>query len=337
MQEYERDMLMQYNMNVCSTRKIRGAVLCETEQGLYHLKEAAMSEERVASIYELQQHLISQGYTNIDEIILNNEGNYISLSEDGNRYILKRWFQARECDIRKPAELLEAAANLAKLHLFMRKELVHSPGEAESLAKEYERHNRELKKVRKFIRAQTAKEKFEYEFLKCFDQMYSWADLAEQLLRESKYQALYQKNLGASAMTHGEYNYHNILIMKEPGEQMAVTNFDRIKKNIQVEDLYYLLRKVMEKYGWKSRLGDNMLNMYSAINPLSEDEIEYIKLRFVYPEKFWKIANSYFRTNKAWISVKNVQKLEAAISQTKEKESFLDNVFSFSPNTLKIR
>ena len=86
----------------------------------------------------------------------------------------------------------------------------------------------------------------------------------------------------------------------------------------------------MEKYGWKERLGDSMLNAYSAVKPLSDMEIEYIKIRLIYPEKFWKVANAYYGSNKAWVRAKNVEKLELAIRQTKEKERFLQNVFSFT-------
>jgi len=91
-------------------------------------------------------------------------------------------------------------------------------------------------------------------------------------------------------------------------EGIATTNFEKFRRDIQVEDLYYFLRKVLEKSGWKIRLGDGMLNAYSAIHPLTEGEMEYLKIRLIYPEKFWKTANSYYCTNKAWISVKNIIK-----------------------------
>lgn len=72
-----------------------------------------------------------------------------------------------------------------------------------------------------------------------------------------------------------------------------------------------------------------MLNAYSAIKPISKKEMEYMKIRLSYPEKFWKIANSYYHSNKAWISVKNIEKMQTAVWQTKEKERFLDNIFTF--------
>ena len=151
------------------------------------------------------------------------------------------------------------------------------------------------------------------------------------LLEQSDYDRLYETSAKENYMIHGEYNYHNILMLREdclPGAAV-ITNFEKFKRDVQVEDLYYFLRKVMEKHGWKERLGDNILNAYSAIKPLTDEETEYIKTRLIYPEKFWKIASSYYHSNKAWISVKSIEKLHAAIRQTQEKARFLEHIFSY--------
>ena len=161
--------------------------------------------------------------------------------------------------------------------------------------------------------------------------MYQWADAAEAMLGTSGYEALYEKSMEEYCVTHGEYNYHNVLMQTEGTHSQieATTNFDKFKRDIQVEDLYYFLRKVMEKHGWKERLGDNMLNAYSAIRPLTGAEIEYMKLRLAYPEKFWKTASAYYHSNKAWISSKSIEKLKLSIRQTGEKKRFLETVFDF--------
>ena len=331
MQDYEQSILEQYNLEVNSTRKTRGAILCDTKQGVFLLKEVQMSESRLPALCELYEHLKEQGYDHVDSIILNKEDEYISRTEDGSRYIVKRWFSGRECDVRRTADILEAAGNLAKLHGVMRREMSGDVAVAEPLRQLYLRHDRELKKVRKFIRDQTPKGEFEYAFLKCFDQMYQWADAAESMLGTSGYEALYEKSMEEYCVTHGEYNYHNVLMQTEGTHSHieATTNFDKFKRDIQVEDLYYFLRKVMEKHGWKERLGDNMLNAYSAIRPLTGAEIEYMKLRLAYPEKFWKTASAYYHSNKAWISSKSIEKLKLSIRQTGEKKRFLETVFDF--------
>ena len=136
-------------------------------------------------------------------------------------------------------------------------------------------------------------------------------------------------------MVHGEYNYHNILFDATSEKDnyghrklnVYTVNFDHFKKNVQVEDLYYFLRKAMEKQGFIEWISDGILNAYSAIIPLGKNELEYLKNRLMYPEKFFKVANSYYHSNKAWISIKNVEKMQMAVRQMKEKEHFLNHFF----------
>lgn len=326
MQEYELSILEQYHINVKSTRKTRGAFFCDTDNGLLLLREAGISEKRIPALYKVCEHLKEQGYERVDQLVLNAEGSCVSTAEDGTKYILKHWFPGRECDVRKSGELLDGVKNLAVLHKVLCVELDEQILQGVHLKDEYLSHNRELNKVRKFMRGHSSKGEFELAFLKCFDYIYEWADTALMCLDSSDYDALYRQSEESNALIHGDYNYHNILVTSSG---IATTNFDRFKKDIQIEDLYYFLRKTMEKHQWNCRLGDHMLNAYGAVKPLSEAELEYIKLRLIYPEKFWKIADSYYRSNKAWVSVKNVEKLQTAIMQTEEKRCFLQNIFSF--------
>jgi spore coat protein I len=99
--------------------------------------------------------------------------------------------------------------------------------------------------------------------------------------------------------------------------------------DVQVQDLYYFLRKVMEKYQWKESLGRKILEMYESVRPLEDREKEFLALCLAYPEKFWKTANLYSNSNKARIPEKSVEKLQTAIGQQAEKERFLENIFTF--------
>lgn len=325
MQDYELKILEQYPVEVRSTRKTRGAFFCDTDKGLLLLKEAGTLRKRVPALYRLHEHLQEQGMKYIDQFVKNKDGECISISEDG-AYVLKYWFHGRECDIRKSKELLDGAKNLAKLHLKTTIEIDEYIPQSVHVKEEYLSHNRELTKVRKYVRGKATKEEFELEFLKCFDGMYHWAELALATLDASAYETLYADSLQQNCITHGEYNYHNILMLPDG---IATTNFDKCRRNVQAEDVYYYLRKAMEKNGWNVRLCDCILNAYCAVRPLSDREMEYIRVRFIYPEKFWKIADSYYRSNKAWVPAKNIEKLKMTIMQTKEKEELLKDIFLF--------
>lgn len=326
MQEYELKILEKYPINVRSTRKTRGAFFCETEQGLFLLKEAGISDRRIPALYKLGELLEQEGNLRVDQIFPNSEGEYVSVSEDGIRYLLKHWYYGRECEIRRNRELFEGVKQLARLHLLMNQPFQEYTAQEMHLKDIYESHNRELRKVRKFVRGRTAKGEFEMQFLKEFDALYEWADAAVKALDESGYSELYDESIRRGCMVHGEYNYHNILMTPEG---IAVTNFEKFRRGVQMEDLYYFLRKAMEKHRWNVQLCDCMLNAYSAVRPVSEAELEYLKIRMIYPEKFWKITGSYYRSNKAWISVKNVEKFQTAVMQTQEKRRLLEEIFGF--------
>ena len=332
MKENEVSVLDQYDIDIKSTRRIRGAILCATNQGLFVLRELMISEKRIPMLHKLYVHMMENGCDRVDAVIENKEHELFSTSEDGIKYVVKRWYDGKECDIRKEQEIVGATKNLAKLHKVLRgpidfgEESETFVMEGEDLRKEYCRHNREMKKVRAFIRGKVGKREFELMFLKYFDAMYDWAQSASARLEQSEYELLMQQSREKTTITHGEYNYHNVLMMQDG---IATTNFEHFHQDVQLADLYYFLRKTMEKNHWNVMLGDKMLEAYSEILPLGEREMEYLAISLSYPEKFWKAANSYYRSSKAWIPMKSVEKLEVAIHQTEEKKHFLEAIFSF--------
>lgn len=333
MQDYELSVLEQYPINVKSTRKTRGAFFCDTEQGFFLLREAGMSERQLLVMRHLCLYLEQEGKLRTDLPVANCEGSYISVSQEGKKYILKQWLKGRECDIRKSRDLMEGTVNLAHLHRFMQ-QVPPCPGEdvpqylpeSDRLKKEYESHSRELNKIRRFIRKKTPKGEFELEFLKCFDSMFEWAGAALEILEKTDLEDLYHGCIQNHTMIHGDYNYHNILMLQNG---CGTTNFDRCRVDVQTEDLYYFLRKAMEKHGWSLKCGDHMLDAYSAVRPMGKKEMDYLKIRLIYPEKFWKLADSYYRSSKAWTPARNAERLKAVVMQTEEKSRFLEQLFSF--------
>ena len=331
MRENELEILQQYNINVKNTRKVREAVLCETDQGLFLVKELQFSEKRLSVLEYLNEHLRKRGCENIDWVLKNKEEQLFSVSEEGNKYFLKKWYYGKECDIHREKDILDGVKNLTHIHDALKEfpretEQGLVMNQAEDLREEYFRHNRELKKVRTFMRDRVGKGDFEIAFLKHFDFMYACADSALEQLKHSKYEQLLEESRRANTLVHGDYNYHNIL-MTCTG--IATTNFEHVEANVQVTDFYYFLRKVMEKNRWDVKLGDRMLNCYQKYRTMQEGELEYIAICLAYPEKFWKAANSYYRSRKVWIPAKNLEKLELVIQQMEEKKDFLKTIFAF--------
>ncbi len=326
MREDELSILEQYDIDVRNTRKVRGAVLCDSAQGLYLIKEMKFSEKRISALHGLHDRLQEQGYGYIDWILKNKEEALFSTSEEGTKYFLTRWYSGKECDIHRDTDVIEAVRNLTTIHRALRQCDSLEVPVGENTQQEFFRHNREMKKVRSFMRDKVGKGDFELTFLKHFDSMYACAETALEKLQQSDYAALFERAKKEHTLIHGDYNYHNILMMCG---SVATTNFEHVQTNLQVTDLYYFLRKVMEKNRWDVQLGDKIIQNYHKLLPLKEAELEYLAICIAYPEKFWKAANSYYRSRKVWIPAKNLEKLEMVIRQTEEKKAFLRTIFSF--------
>lgn len=338
MRDYELEVLEQYDIEVRSTRKTRGAFFCDTNLGGVLLKEVRFSEARAPLLYQLCTQLEAYGYGRVDTPIPTKEGKYLSTFRDGTKYMLKKWYPGKECDVRKEEDVLESVRNLARLHTAMQWHIKKPPEEdttsvpimkpliGRHLQEEYIRHNRELKKVREYIRSKVNKGDFELLYLKYFEMMYEVAVQATGRLKRSSYDDYYRRSVEEMRLVHGDYNYHNVLFTPVG---MVTTGFEFFHMDVQAADLYYFLRKVMEKHHWEEHLGAAMLQEYDRIRPLSEEEREYLSIRLAYPEKFWKTTNAYYHSNKAWVPATNVRKLQTAITQTGEKKKFLEHIFSF--------
>lgn len=342
MRDFELQILEQYDIEVKCTRRIRGAFFCETNEGELLLKETNMSEKRADLLNALLHGLDRKGLSFVELPVRSKEGTWIVTSGMGERYILKHWVSGHECDIRKKSEILEATKQLACLHQIMQWDISWGsewPEAGRRLDQVWMQHNRELRKVRYFIRHKVQKGPFEYLFLESFEEMLSHALHAEKMLEQLDYPSLYEACVQRGDLIHGDYNYHNILYIGNATEKgngiqgvsdqsgIAITNFDHVSRDIQVLDLYYFLRKIMEKHNWDVNLGKQMLEAYEKVRPLSEQERRFLAVKIAYPEKFWKVANTYYCSNKAWIPEKNIEKLKRAVEQSEKKMYFLNSVF----------
>ena len=230
-------------------------------------------------------------------------------------------------NVRDMEECRQAMRTLAKLHKVLRMpaENTEDFSQVFRIDSEYEKHNKELKKVRRFLRERSQKTDFELYLLGNYDFFLEKAlQITEELLgydveKDFKY------TLEQGYVCHGDYQYHNLL---RNDKKMAVINFEKCVRDNPVRDLYLFLRKLLEKNNWNKELGKELIDVYQKENALSAHDCIQLYYRFAYPEKFWKIVNFYYNTGKAWIPEKNMEKLAKVIEGEKNKQEFLDSIFS---------
>ena len=184
-------LLEQYDIEVLRTRKGRGAILCDTAQGYLIFKEYTGNEEKVQIQDKLLKHIQKAGKVQVESIIATKEGNLLVKDNDGISYILKTYCEGRECNIYDKNECLEAVHQLAFLHESL-EAVTGIEWKAPTItpSREYEKRNRELKRVRKYLQQKSQKTEFEIRLQGTFDYF------LEQAIKVKEEWDAYQKDLG---------------------------------------------------------------------------------------------------------------------------------------------
>ncbi len=321
------EMAAQYDISVNKAIRGRGAVILDTTKGLKKIYEYSGTEGRLKYEFELLNYLKDKGFENVDNIVKTSEGQLFARDEFETMYVMKDWFAGKDCNAKSEADVLKGAEALAVLH-----NITESVNQVAELAidiedplTEYERHNAELKRVKNYIRGKKKKAEFEYDILRHFDEYYLYATEATNALKKTAVSYLIDNAKKNTTICHGNYNYHNIMFVCD---KTAVTGFERSGVGLPVKDLYFYLRKIMEKHDWNLKLGYNILERYNKIHRISGEENEILRIMVMYPEKFWKVVNQYYNSNKSWIPDKNVEKLNAVYKGQVKKEEFISKMWA---------
>lgn len=319
-------ILENYDFAVLKVRKARGAFVCETDRGLKIMKEYQAPVSKLALMDGLLHAVAEKAEVDVDTLTADKEGKFISYDRDGIGYVVKDYYDGRECLAGEPEDLKEAIKSLALLHevLILPKECMPDGLHRYDLEEDIVRQNKGLKKIRSFIRGRSPKTGFELALLNAYNVFMEQALLVEEHIRNEDFSGLYDAIENERQFAHGDFQYHNILFGKD---RAAIINFEKCQWDSRVRDIALFLRKTLEKADWDVELGSVLMKEYEAVNPLSDSERRQLFYRLAYPEKFRKIANFYYNSNKAFLSEQYMFKLQNVLRLEKSKTVFLRKVF----------
>lgn len=318
------NVLERYDLEVLRTWKVRGAILCEADKGLFILKEFSGSEEKLLLQDAFLTFLNRRGFLQAEELFRNKEGELLTKDAEGCGYIVKTYAEGRECSVGSDREALadgcSAMRTLAKLHREssgFKRECVVSLGEKSPMQQEFEKHNRELKKVRRFLKEKGQKSDFEHFLQRHYDLF------LEQALSVSERLQAEEPETGNMLLCHGDFQHHNVLFCEG---KVRLINFEKCVWDDSSKDIYHFSRKMLEKSNWRPETGEALLGAYEKEYTLELPSVRQLYYRLSYPEKFWKIVNYYYNRGKAFIPDKNREKLEALLEQEERRNFFIQNV-----------
>lgn len=323
MEDRYNEILNQYDFELVSRSRIRGGIMVETNNGYKIVKETKTSAGRLVWEHKVKTYLKENGFVYIDSFYMNKDNNISSIGQNGTRYVVRDWYIGNECNIHDTNEVYEASVNLAKLHNCLKGiepyEYSMCAG-AQDIVTTFRKHNMELRHIRNYLKNKKYKNEYELALLRAFPDYYNIAVGVLDCLESSKLNELIQAACDKLEVIHGSYTYHNIIMC---GDYIATTVFDKCTYGLQLMDVYYFIRKVMEKNEWNSEYGHAVLSGYESVKVIPDEERTVLAMLLLYPEKFWKLASYYMNSKKTWVSAKNMEKLNALCIQRDSREKFI--------------
>ncbi len=318
MDEKILELVEQYDLEITGSHRGRGAYHFTTPQGLRILKEYHSSAGKLMDEQEYKENLIRQGFPLVDEYVRTKEGSYFVQDRYRVVYVMKKYFQGEECNIRKKEEIYQASENLGRLH-----KASNACPVSRRLQNQYRpfnfqfaRKTRELRKIYRYVCGIGQKNPYERQFANCFPIYLKQADRAMVRMESLPPEAL------EPGIIHGDYNQHNVLRTRDG---IATVNFDNFGYNSQLLDLHHFLRKILEKNDFSMEYAYEVISGYSSVVGLRATDYQLLYCLLSYPDKFWKVSNHYFNGKKGWISPKRMEKLNDLIVQNEAKEKFLED------------
>ncbi|MGN0347366.1 MAG: phosphotransferase [Lachnospiraceae bacterium] len=317
MNERNVGLFEHYDVTVLRSYRGRGSIICETENGLKILKEFSGKEERVNAIGKVLTALKEKGFP-VESYLPTREGNYICQDYEQKKYVVKDYFEGRECQPDDIDDLQKAFCYLGRFQN-VAQQICNEPAAESCFLGEMEKKNRELRRVRKFLRYKNNRTDFELFLLKNFDFFFEKALEVENRQRE-------EKLLVNKTICHGDFQYHNILFT---GQGLILINFEKLQYDDVSRDLALFMRKVLEKCGWDMGIAAILYKSYIEAHSMTKEEFQIFIERMTYPEKFRKIVNHYINSKKTVESEKDMEKLARILEQEPAKEKCISFLKSF--------
>jgi spore coat protein I len=324
MQDLDKDLEALYGINIKSISPYRDAYIISTSNGKKLLKNTVLSPDRILFIHAVKEHLFQKGFRNTDRYLCTVEG--VPFSAIGNNICtVSDVMDGRECNFDDVNDVISAAKLLASLHKaskgFKAPLGCKTRDELGKLPSYFTRRLEDLKRLKNVARKEGSR--FDYLFLKYFDYYYKLGELTIFQINNSRYGQLVEKARNEGVFCHHDYTYHNIICSEN---RTSVINFDYCCYELKVYDLANFIRRKMRKCNWGIDQAKIIIDGYCAIEEISRDEFEILKIILQFPQKYWRVANKYYNSKRSWTEKSYLSKLQEVIDEMEYHKQFIEKL-----------
>ena len=324
MREFEIER--QFDIKIETIKPNKGIYYLKTNKGERCLKRINYGPQKLLFVYGAKEHLIANGFNNVDRYYLNTEGEpYALVNED--LYTLSQWIEGRECDFHNIDDIELAAKNLAAMHYASKG---YDPPENSKLKSDLgrwphlmEKRIKALTKMRDMARKKNMKQNFDLVYIKNVEFYKNLAVRALNILKNSEYNALCEKSEVEKNFCHHDYTYHNIIVDKD--NNLQVLDFDYCKREIRAYDLANFMIKALKKVDWNIDYAKRIIDAYNTVEPLEEKEYKVLLAFLIFPQRYWRLANRYYYNEVTWAQNTFNKKIQNIVNEQELYSKFIED------------
>ena len=323
MREFEIER--QFNIKIEKLKANKGVYYLKTDKGERCLKKINYGPQKLLFVYGAKQHLLKNGFANLDQYYLNIENEpYALVNED--LYTLSEWLEGRECDFHNIEEVKIAAKTLAKLHEASKG---YDPPENSKLKSDLgrwphlmEKRIKSFDKMKDMVRKKNIKSDFDMIYIQSVEFYKDIGKSALNILNNSSYYELCAIAELDKSFCHHDYTYHNIIL--DESNNVYVIDFDYCKREVRTFDISNFMTKVLKRVEWNMEYAKAIIDSYNSVTNISNDEYKVLYAFLQFPQRYWRLANRYYYNEVNWAQNTFASKLNGIVQEKEKYLCFLD-------------
>lgn len=288
------------------------------------LKNIGASPDRAKFIFAAKEHLFNNGFTNIDRTICMPSGDPFCVAGD-KTFMVCDMPLGRSCNFDKTEEFLYSIRTLAHLHN-AGKGFSAPAGSIErnKLGEMLERLKKRNKGLKSFIKiARKRMNKFDILFLHNVTSFYNDGIEALDRVQTAGYDDIVKNARTQEQLCHYNYFHENVII--DSNVQMHVINFEKICYDSKVYDIVNVLRRKLRRSDWDLNIALKAIEAYDSINCLETPELHLLFALLLFPQKFWRISNEYYKNagKTHYREKEHIAKMYEIVEEKKHQDVFI--------------
>lgn len=317
-----------YGLNVISAVKIKNIYKIYAKEGTYCLKIIKYEFPHFNFILNAIIHLERRGFNNIPEIfITNNNKHYIQIN---NKFAyLTPWINSRESNYDSILELKRVASKLGEMHRCSEGFTITNDMKPRigwfSWIKVFQVRRSEILDFKNRISQKAYKSEFDEIYLGIMEDELKKCDRSIEIISNSKYMALMEREVLKRGFCHHDYANHNVLISKN--NIINIIDFDYCILDTHIHDVASLMIRAMRGDKWSEEVTNCIIDGYRSTNNVTNEELNVIRGFLKFPQEYWQLGIQKYWEQQPWDEEKFLKRLEKYVNDSQKRNNFIEKNF----------